>query len=549
MSICTDIYSNPSDYVSKYIPIYPETIEQNYLKNYLKLYGQKYYKPKIYLNISTKLELVNLFEYYKYLMDKLKQTNIIIEQINNIVLPEHIIKIIESNIGKKESNNVFIPAKYILNAKNYNNLLINNFNIKMVKNIGFIPELSFNMVMQYACDEIESVLFPNNLNNKFKNEVNNEYYLNFMNNIMNNIIILYSYDYKNILVLNEYFIIILTDDYILIYHKLEFETKSNNFILIIRGKIYFRTSEKKDNNKNNDEIKVCLKINKELIKNETIKTTEITETNNIGYRIIGYATKYNKKLLLNCSIDNKLILKKFYNYTNKNIKMNLKSNYILFYKQKIGISTHIKSNCIFKEYYNYNNGMKHIISQCMDNKNDSSTGLRYRGKYSGTSQNGKNISKTIWSNDKIVYNKEGDEILTNLLVADANCSCRTEMIIGWKIAKSELGELRIIKLGIMPDAQIVIPIDEQYFINYDKERCNKAIVLDIQLPQKNEEISVVPEETVSYSYVYDNSNIKFQYVVGSEVIPDSFNLNEDESCANGIHYFRNRINVFKAFID
>ena len=180
--------------------------------------------------------------------------------------------------------------------------------------------------------------------------------------------------------------------------------------------------------------------------------------------------------------------------------------------------------------------------------NDNDTGLRYRGKYSGTSEDGKNISKTITIDDKIVYNKKGDETITNLLVDKKKYLNRTEIIIGWKVGKSIENELRIIKLGIIPDAQIIRPIDEEYFISHNKERCDKAIVMDIQLPIENEEISVVPNELEAYSYIYKSTNTNFKYKIGQEVFPDSFNFDENISCAQGIHFFQNRIDVFKAYV-
>lgn len=139
--------------------------------------------------------------------------------------------------------------------------------------------------------------------------------------------------------------------------------------------------------------------------------------------------------------------------------------------------------------------------------------------------------------------------MTNLLIDKKKYINRDEIIIGWKVAKSIEGEHRIIKLGIMMDAQIVRPIDEEYFITHNKERCDKAIVMDIQLLNKDEEITVVPNEMVAYSYVYKSDNTNFCYKVGEEVLPDSFNSDENIGCAQGIHYFQNRMDLFKAYID
>ena len=73
--------------------------------------------------------------------------------------------------------------------------------------------------------------------------------------------------------------------------------------------------------------------------------------------------------------------------------------------------------------------------------------------------------------------------------------------------------------------------------------------MDIQLPNVDEEISVVPNELVAYSYVYKSFETNFCYKVGEQVIPDSFNLDENIGCAQGIHYFQNRLDLFSAYVD
>ena len=72
--------------------------------------------------------------------------------------------------------------------------------------------------------------------------------------------------------------------------------------------------------------------------------------------------------------------------------------------------------------------------------------------------------------------------------------------------------------------------------------------MDIQYPTEEEE-SVVPDEIVAYSYLYDKNSESFQYRVGGEVIPDSFDENENESCTNGIHFYRDRYTIFDMYID
>jgi hypothetical protein len=95
---------------------------------------------------------------------------------------------------------------------------------------------------------------------------------------------------------------------------------------------------------------------------------------------------------------------------------------------------------------------------------------------------------------------------------------------------------------------IVKPIDKEYFNTRGKERCNKAIVMDIQFAM-DEEISLVPTETSAYSYIFNENGIRFEYKVGMEVVPDMFDPNEDESCTHGIHFYRDRKSVFDVYVN
>ena len=72
--------------------------------------------------------------------------------------------------------------------------------------------------------------------------------------------------------------------------------------------------------------------------------------------------------------------------------------------------------------------------------------------------------------------------------------------------------------------------------------------MDIQYPTE-EEKSVVPNELVAYSYLFDTNLERFQYRVGAEVLPDSFDENENESCTNGIHFYRDRYTIFHMYIN
>ena len=191
--------------------------------------------------------------------------------------------------------------------------------------------------------------------------------------------------------------------------------------------------------------------------------------------------------------------------------------------------------------YDSKTKQRRYISECMMAGND---GIRFRGNYSELSQDDKIIDKMIKMDDNIIYNKKDEEVLVDNI---NNMKIRNDMMIVWKAVKNESDEWRVLKLAIHPNAQILRPIDKEYFNTYDKMRCDRAIVLDIQLPVKDEEISMVPEEKEVISCVYKNTRLK--YFVGQEVIPDSYDANPDAGCSNGIHFFVDRMSVFKAYIN
>ena len=232
----------------------------------------------------------------------------------------------------------------------------------------------------------------------------------------------------------------------------------------------------------------------------------------------------------------------FTKFKNSETKMN-----VVIYKK-------IKQNGDREECYNkngllckcvYDNTTKQsvIVSQCM--LNNSNSDIRYRGTYKEIRSNGETVKKSLQKDDELIYNKEGGQVLIDKINTK---SIKDEIQIVWKVAKSETGEKRIIKLGIPIDAKIVKPICDDFFYTRGKERCDKAFVMDIQYPTEEEE-SVVPDEIVAYSYLYDKNSESFQYRVGGEVIPDSFDENENESCTNGIHFYRDRYTIFDMYID
>ena len=202
----------------------------------------------------------------------------------------------------------------------------------------------------------------------------------------------------------------------------------------------------------------------------------------------------------------------------------------------------IKNNLYIDHSYNKDTDTSKLISQCMMND---TTGLHYRGKYEETKSKG-TTKKTLTKDDTIIYNKENNVVIVDMI---NNMTIKEDIIIGWKVAKSATNEKRIIKLAIPIDAKKIKPIDKEYFYTKGKERCNKAIVMDIQLPFEDNEISLVPTEMSAYSYIFNENAERFEYTVGKEVVPDMFDENENESCTNGIHFYRDRKNVFDVYVN
>ena len=267
-------------------------------------------------------------------------------------------------------------------------------------------------------------------------------------------------------------------------------------------------------------------------RNITIKIKYMKERKTV----CGFIKKHEFLNLISVSFDNNNDIITKYNYDNHS---SIKINSQTIDKQNGDyIETYNKNGCLIEKKYNHETDTLNIISQCMIS--DNSNGLRYRGKFTFETQNGSIKNKTITINDNVVYdeNNEGNILVDKLerLVIKEN-----DFIIGWKVVKSINGEKRILKLGIDCDATIIRPINEEIFISHGKERCNRAIVMDIQLYEENE-ISVVPNETKAYSYVYNENN--FEYKIGEQIVPDSFNNNHNICCTNGIHYFPNRKSIF-----
>jgi hypothetical protein len=172
-------------------------------------------------------------------------------------------------------------------------------------------------------------------------------------------------------------------------------------------------------------------------------------------------------------------------------------------------------------------------------------GIKY-GTYTALKTSDNKIYKKIIQDDNIIYKKSDNKIIIDTISPPITSR---DMVIGWKVGKSNLDyevlQLRIIKLGIPYDARRLIPISEDYFASCRKERCDRAFVLDIQEPNLDEQITVVPKEKLAKSYIYDKITY---YKVGELVLPDGFSDNPDSSCDQGIHYHRDRRAVFKMWI-
>ena len=227
-------------------------------------------------------------------------------------------------------------------------------------------------------------------------------------------------------------------------------------------------------------------------------------------------------------------------------KNNIGTNLFTFHKKFSNgdeFEIYNKNGLLVQTKYNWASKVENIISQCTIT--DEKTGLRYRGKVE-IENNGKTpVSKKLSVNGETQYEKSGDQVLVDKL---SKLRLSNEMIIGWKAVKNANGEKRILKLGIPSDARTVIPIDEEYYLNNQKERTDQAIVMDIQMPDEQDEISVVPHETEAYSYVYSNGP-RFEYKIGQLVKPNGFDANPDVGCSQGIHFFRSKSNLFKSYIN
>jgi hypothetical protein len=505
------------------------------------------YQIPFYKKLDYKIRLEDGYKMYQYLKSNSENILTVIPW-NYIEIPENIKSCLKKKLNFEIKD--FYPIKYIINS--YDNIYYNSHNCDQDHNhdhnynpetennkvLNFLREFEYYLHSSFGLDMTpELVKLLNCVYKEFETFINcnttsnNNPPINmssFMSNVYdkNSFFTINSKDYKQMIFVSPHMVKVLTDQYVLIIPNNS--SYGENFMIITDKQIYI---------KNLQDI-INIKISHDI--------------SNGKYTSWGYFKTETKKELFNFKINNKLELEQNYIYDNKETKTKLQYwNFTDYLNNEY--SKWIKQNCEFEEYYNPDNKFRHIISQCMITNNSSGsgsdTGLRYRGKYTESNQNGKLIKKTIHLDDELKYSKEGEKVSIDTLERKSNK--KDDFTIGYKVAKSELGDIRIVKLAIFPDAKIVRPIDEEFFITFGKERCDKAIVMDIQLPNRDEEISVVPEELSAFSYVHkqmDKTN-KFEYKVGQEVLPDNFDPDENIGCAQGIHFYQDRITVFKAFID
>ena len=530
MTDCIVIFPQQIGYYKKY----ESTINKLFLKNKLKIH-----KP-----IYTKIQLEHIIHSIQS-FGSVSKNFVTKIQYDCVELPIYLVNVLEKKIpGKKNFN--FYSNKHLFKISfdelelftltNIEEHLTTLIGIKTLKEPMVLRELIDEVVGEinsFAFEDIDIKMFVDltNSNSTYHQLLKMNYYLLFS-----------SVDFTEFILFNELFIIVFANDFISFIPCFEHaeilnsSNKSIRFNLITYKNFYLKHDDKIIN------IRVDNYIDNHIIRRENTHTDQ-----DHIYRIYGYIKDTNKQELLNFSIGNDMVMKKFYNYENKETKTKIKSNGLLNIKTGEEYCKYTKNQCDFEEYYNPVNRLHKVVSQCMIS-NDT-TGLRFRGKYSQTTI-GDKTKKTIQFDEKTVREKDGGNVRTDLL--ERKIIKEGELVIGYKIAKSASGELRVIKLGIFPDSRIIRPIDSEYFITFGKERCDKAIVMDIQLPDKYTETSVVPEEHSAYSYVFKTSGtngLGFEYKIGQEVIPDSFDLDEDNGCAHGIHFYSDRMNVFKAFVD
>lgn len=411
---------------------------------------------------------------------------------------------------------IMLPSYIVNNLKYYHDINVNKFIPKYITTSEIIRNKLENIMINNS-----NIMYYNYLCNKIGRE-----FTNFSNhippdtttiNLQNNALV---DENGNIIFINSNIILLIINDILYIT-----DTNTNNFIM---------ASSKVNYIEMNDSIAVF-----KVFSNLGEKAKAISSTKSIGNVIM----KNNRAVqYLTYTINKDTDITTSYYFQNN--ESNLKMLYYGCEKHYGDIEEYsIKNNLHVNHTYTHATKISKLISQCM--MNDMNTGMRYRGTYEELKENNTMKKKTLTKDDELIYNKENNIVLVDKI---NNMSLKEDIVIGWKVAKSLSGEKRIIKLAIPIDAIKIKPIDKEYFNTRGKERCNKAIVMDIQFAME-EEISLVPTEMEAYSYIFNETIDRFKYTVGTEVVPDMFDDDINESCTNGIHYYRDRQNVFDVYIN
>lgn len=489
-----------------------ETINLNY-NNHFPFIRDTYQNPCFKINpnifktripkyLQLKESVTNIESIYTKLLSGVK--------IDTIEISENIKKIARVQLGITIDN--FKPLCHFQTDKDINIDDEVKFKVMRLINNNLLNELAlFDESKQNLAIYLKNFIDSEIISSIGLNRIDQNLVKSMLNiDETNKPILVYGKNLLDSIILNKYIGIFFCSNYIIVicmFSNVVIVINNSKF-LVIKGNSYA--------------------LNKVSVEDSNLVINSILKTDKI-YQITKGKTKDDNTVEI------------FYKYKN-----NLGTNIFTFHKKFSNgdeFEIYNKNGLLVQTKYNWASKVENIISQCTIT--DEKTGLRYRGKVEIENKERNQVSKKLSLNDETQYEKSGEQVLVDKL---SNLRLSNEMIIGWKAVKNANGEKRILKLGIPSDARTVIPIDEEYYLNNQKERADQAIVMDIQIPDEQDEISVVPHETVAYSYVYSNGPC-FEYKIGQLVKPDGFNDNPDIGCSQGIHFFRSKANLYKSYIN
>lgn len=121
-----------------------------------------------------------------------------------------------------------------------------------------------------------------------------------------------------------------------------------------------------------------------------------------------------------------------------------------------------------------------------------------------------------------------------------NCSGffleRSEDVYGWKkvFARVSIAAYELRTFAVV--AKLIIPKDAAIVCGITKCRASRAIVDGFYAD--DHEWTPSPDNELSLLMAHSSRSSSFVYVVGSEVVPDSFDPDPTLTCSHGIHFFR-----------